>query len=297
MSAPPRVAVAAGRSARHAGTRRSWRPDPIAILALPAAIYMTVVFAAPLGMLLVESFRVEQQLTLANYGHVVGDRYGRLVVWNSVKLATLTTIFALVIGYPMAFVMARSRAGLQTVLLAVVFLPLSVSVIVKAFGWTILLRSDGIVNQMLMMLGITSEPLRLIFTEKGLLIGIVNMLLPFMVLPVYSVIAMIKPELEDAAACLGAGPVYRFFHVVLPLSMPGVIVGVALVFSQAVSAYVIPTLLAGERYRTMSMDIAKHYLFFGNEEIGSVLGVLLLVIAGIVVAASGLLTRERREAR
>ena len=171
-------------------------------------------------------------------------------------------------------------------------LPLSVGVVVKAFSWTILLRSDGVVNRFLVAVGALDAPVRLLFTETGLVLGAVNVFLPFMVLPIFSVVKVIDPRLLEAATTLGASPLYRFFRVTLPLTMPGVIAGVAFVFSMSVSMYVIPTLLMGDRFKTLSVLIARSFLFMRDRSLGSTVSVVLLLIAVAVVLASALLTRH-----
>jgi putative spermidine/putrescine transport system permease protein len=171
-------------------------------------------------------------------------------------------------------------------------LPLSVGVVVKAFAWTILLRSDGIVNRLLLAVGIVEAPVRLLFTESGLVLGAVNIFLPFMVLPIFAVVKLIDPRLLDAAATLGASPLHRFVRVTLPLTMPGVVAGIAFVFSMSVSMYVIPTLLMGDRFKTLSILVARSFLFMRDRSLGSTVSVVLLVIAVAVVVASALLARR-----
>jgi putative spermidine/putrescine transport system permease protein len=269
--------------------------DPLSFLALPGGVYLGLAFAVPLALLLLRSIQGADGFTLASYGRFLSDPYNLAVIGNTLKLALLTTAICLLVGYPAAFALAWSGGALQTFLLAALFLPLSVSVIVKAFGWTILLRSNGIVNQLLMAAHLTGEPVRLIFTQLGLLIGITNIFLPFMILPLFSVVKLIDARLDEAAATLGAGPLHRFLHVTLPLTLPGIVAGTALVFSLAVSAYVIPTLLIGDRYQVMSTIIAKSFLFNRNQQVGSTVGVLLLLIAVSVVVASSRLARDRRD--
>jgi putative spermidine/putrescine transport system permease protein len=180
----------------------------------------------------------------------------------------------------------------RSLLLATLFLPLAASVIVKAFAWTILLRSDGLVNTVLITLGIIREPIRMIFTETALIVGSVNIFLPFMILPIYSVVAQLDRRMTDAAATLGASPVVAFLRVTLPLTMPGIVAGVALVFSLSVSAYVVPTLLIGERYPTLASTIAKAYLLARQPAFGAAAGVVLLVIAIAVITLSTRLARS-----
>jgi putative spermidine/putrescine transport system permease protein len=277
------------------GTRRREPLDPALLLALPGTLYLGLVFALPLGALLLVSLWGPDGLTLAGYQKFLSDPFNWQVVGNTLELATLTTVWCLLLGYPSAFALVGARGWLQSLLIAALFLPLSLSVIVKAFGWTILLRSDGLVNRALLGLGLIDAPLRLIFTETGLLIGIVNIFLPFMVLPLFAVITTIDPRLRDAAATLGASPVYRFLHVTLPLTMPGVIAGASLVFSLAISAYVIPTLLIGDRHQVLSTVIAKSFLFLRDAQRGATTSVVLLVLAvAIVMASSRLAPHVRR---
>lgn len=284
------------RSGLGAGRVRD-RLEPSSFLALPGTLYLTLAFAVPLVLLLVTSVHTDAGWSVANYVRFFGDPFSWTVFWNTLKVALLTTAICLGVGYPAAVAVARAGGLLQALLLVALILPLSVGVVVKAFSWTILLRTDGIVNKTLMLLRLTDEPLRFLFTETGLVLGAVNVFLPFMVLPIFSVVKLIDPRLLDAAATLGSGPVHRFWHVMLPLSMPGVIAGVAFVFSMSVSMYVIPTLLIGDRYKTLSMLIARSYLFMRDRAVGSTVAVVLLLIAVAVVVGSAMLARRYSRSR
>jgi putative spermidine/putrescine transport system permease protein len=260
-------------------------------IAAPALLILAALFVVPLLLLLVGSVRSPAGFTLAEYARLLGTPYYLGVIWNSLRLALLTTVIAFAIGYPAAFALARARGVMRSLLLATLFLPLAASVIVKAFAWTILLRSDGLVNTMLITLGIIREPIRMIFTETALIVGSVNIFLPFMILPIYSVVAQLDRRMTDAAATLGASPVVAFLRVTLPLTVPGIVAGVALVFSLAVSAYVVPTLLIGERYPTLASTIAKAYLLARQPAFGAAAGVVLLVIAVAVITLGTRLAR------
>lgn len=266
--------------------------EPMAALALPGVGYMLVVFAGPLLVLLVASLYGPDGLSVDGYRRILGDPYYHGVIWNSVKLGLGTTVLALILGYPAAFALARAKGYVQVLLFTLIFLPLTVSIIVKTFGLTLLFRRDGLINWGLQGLGITDGPIRLVFTEFSLFVGMVNVFLPFMILPIYSVVRMIDARLVDAAACLGAGPAYRFNHVILPLSLPGIIAGVSLTFSLAVSAYVTPSLLIGDRFMTMSRIMAKSYLNLRDFQLGSSMAVLLLGIAIVVILASAWLSER-----
>ncbi|BAM86472.1 spermidine/putrescine ABC transporter permease [Bradyrhizobium oligotrophicum S58] len=259
----------------------------------PSMLIIALVFVLPLALLLgVSVLDAKGGINSANYTRLLGTPYYLGVIWNSLRLGLLTTLIAFLVSYPAAFALARARGPLRSTLLATLFLPLAASVIVKAFAWTILLRGDGLINTVLITLGIIEDPIRMIFTQTALITGAVNIFLPFMVLPIYAVVAQLDGRYAEAAATLGASPIVVFFRVILPLTLPGIIAGVALVFSLSVSAYVVPMLLIGEKYPTLATTIAKAYLLAREPGFGAAAGVVLLAIAVIVVALSTLLSRE-----
>ncbi|MGY3448858.1 ABC transporter permease [Bradyrhizobium sp. USDA 4353] len=259
----------------------------------PSLLIIALVFVLPLALLLgVSVLDPKGGVTVAHYVRLLGTPYYLGVIWNSLRLGLLTTLIAFLISYPAVFALARARGALRSILLATLFLPLAASVIVKAFAWTILLRSDGLINTVLIALRIIEDPIRMIFTQTALIVGAVNIFLPFMVLPIYAVVAQLDGRYAEAAATLGASPPVVFVRVILPLTLPGIIAGVALVFSLSVSAYVVPTLLIGEKYPTLATTIAKAYLLAREPGFGAAAGVVLLAIAVIVVALSTLLSRE-----
>jgi putative spermidine/putrescine transport system permease protein len=255
-------------------------------LALPAAVVLVFLYAVPLAHLFARSFDGDSGMSLDAYERIFGDSYGRLLIWNSLRLGLVTTALTLVVGYPAAFGLAFSRGALRSLFLASLFLPLAASVIVKAFAWSILLRSHGVVNETLMVLHLTNAPIRMIFTQVSLASGSANIFLPFMILPIYAVVAQIDPVLTEAAATLGASPVQAFLRVVAPLTLPGVVAGVALVFSLSVSAYVVPTLLMGENYPTLATAIAKAFLLTRDPALGSAAGAILVSIGLLLVISS-----------
>lgn len=268
------------------------RVDRIALLAVPGLGFLALVYALPLLLLLLKSFRTADGLSVAEYAAFFADDYNMGVLWRTLRIAALTTLLALIIAYPTAFVMARVRGFWLTVFLVAIVLPMSLGVVVKAFAWSILFRANGFINSTLQWLGLTTEPVRMLFTETALVIGAANVFLPFMVLPIYAVVRQMDSHLPEAAASLGASPFFRFFHVTLPLSLPGVVAGSAFTFSMAISMYVIPSLIVGERQQTLSMLIARSFLFLRNEPLGSTISAVLLAIAIFVVLFSSWLARR-----
>ena len=270
------------------------RADRTWLLAVPAVGYFAVAYALPLGLLLLVSFELPERFTIRPYLEYFADPFNWHVIRGTLRAALYTTVVSLLIGYPTAFALAWARGWVQVVFLIAMVLPLSVGIVVKAFAWTIVLRSDGVLNQGLMLLGLTEEPIRLIFTEAGLVFGAVNVFVPFMILPIYSVIRLMDARLPEAASTLGAPPLYVFRRVILPLTIPGVVAGVAFVFSLSLAMYVVPTLLIGERYMTLSRQIARSYLYLRDETLGSTVAVVLLAFALVVIVSSQWLANRVR---
>ncbi len=179
-------------------------------LALPAALVLIFLYAVPLAHLFARSFEGESGMSLAAYERILGDSYGRLLIWNSLGLGLVTTGLTLIIGYPAAFGLAFSKGALRSLFLASLFLPLAASVIVKAFAWSILLRSHGVVNETLMFLHLTNAPIRMIFTQVSLISGSANIFLPFMILPIYAVVAQIDRSLPKLRRRLALRQSKRF---------------------------------------------------------------------------------------
>ena len=268
------------------------RFDPVLLLAVPAVAYLALIYGAPLLMLLGRSVFSGGTVSLTPFVNFFGDAFNWAVIGNTLRVAVLVTLVCLVIGYPTALALTRARGAMQILILIAIILPLSVGVVVKAFAWQIVLRRDGVVSQFMTGIGLWDEPQRLLFTETGLVIGAANVFVPFMILPIYSVLKLIDPRLGEAAATLGASPVRRFFTVALPLSLPGIVTGVAFVFSMAASMYVIPSLLIGDRFQTLATLTGRSFLFMRNEQLGSTTAVVLLVLTVAIVMLSATLSKR-----
>jgi len=268
-----------------------------ALLALPAGGYMLLAFAVPLAMLCAASFQGPSGFGFENYLRYLADPYYRSIVTNSLAIGLGTTLSTLAIAYPAAFAIAARPAWQQTAILAIVFVPLTVGTIVKSFGWAIALRRNGIVNNMLVGLGIVDAPVQMLFNVWSLAIGMTNIFLPFMLLPIYSVVRGIDARLYETAESLGAGALFRFTHVALPLTLPGILAGASLVFSLSTAAYVIPLLLGGDRFVTVPMLIANGFLNTNNRALGATMAVILLATTTLVLMLFNRAARRSRFAR
>jgi putative spermidine/putrescine transport system permease protein len=230
--------------------------------------------------------------TLDNYARLLGEPLYARVLARTVGFALVTTAICAVLGYPLAYFIARTRSRLRGVYILMVFFPLLVSVIIRSYGWLALLGDQGAINSVWIRLPWTTGPLPLLFHGYSVVIGLVQVLLPFMVVPLMSAIQNIDTAQEEAATSLGGGPLLIFRAIILPLSAPGLISGSLLVFAGGMSAFAIPMFLGGPRQASMAVLIYQEMVFTFNWPIGSALSVLMLVTTLVAIVASLLAARR-----
>lgn len=222
--------------------------------------------------------------TLANYTKVLGDGYLLGVLGDTLALALTVTPICLLLGYPVAYHLARSRSRWGGVLYVMVLSPLLVGVVVRSFGWLILLSGNGVINRFLIDLGLVQTGLQLMNNKLGVTIALVHVFLPFMILPLVGVIQSIDPSLEAAARSLGASRAQVWRRVMLPLSWPGIQAGTILVFVLSLSAYVTPVMLGGARVKTMSVLVVQNLIDNFQWPAGAAQA-LLLTLCGVAAVA------------
>ena len=268
-------------------------------LLAPALLLLLVAFLVPVGMMVPTSFRpyvplvgITRGFTAGHYVKLVTDLYYLEIIGRTLALGFTVTLLTLVIGYPVAFFLARSRSRWRSWLTILVVFPLLLNLVVRTFGWIALLAQNGLVNQALRTLGLVDAPVKLLFNFAGLLIGMTHIFLPFMVLVLIGAIQNIPRDVEDAARVLGASWGATFVRVTLPLSAPGILSGSILVFVLAISALVTPRLLGGPTYRVMSTLIYDEFLERLNWPAGSAQALLLTVMVLALILLSGILARR-----
>ena len=221
------------------------------------------------------------QLKFSNFVTVVADNLYVRAYLSSVKYAAITTAICLVIGYPFAYFLARSKPNIRPALLMLLMLPFWTSFLLRVYAWKMLLADDGVFNQLLMWLGIQSEPLKMMYTPFSLTLGMVYTYLPFMVLPLYANLVKMDLRLLEAARDLGATPFVAFWKVTVPLSKGGIIAGALLVFIPCVGEFVIPELLGGPR--TLMIGRVLWDEFFSNNDWPLASAVAIVMILLIIV--------------
>lgn len=256
-------------------------------LVLPLILFLTVFFLYPLAQMARESAADG----FAAYESILTSPVYRKVFSNTVTIAAATTAICLVLAYPYAYVMNRVSPRMRLALMAFVLLPFWASLLVRSFAWIALLQDSGLVNQALQALGLTDGPLSLIRTTPGVLIGMVHIMLPYMVLPLYTAMARVDDRLLLAASSLGANPRRRFVRVFLPLTLPGLAAGCLLVFTISLGFYITPALLGAPSQAMVGEVIAEQVEQFGLST-ASALGIVLLTGTLVVLVVIALLAKR-----
>lgn len=269
-------------------------------LLAPAAALIFVFVLLPYVTVLVMSLRTPASgapygagFGLQAYAQVFGQGYYAWSLPQTLALGMATTLACLLLGYPIALHIATASRRWRGLLYAIVLSPLLVGIVVRSYGWTILLGNAGVINATLQGLGLIERPLPLMYNHFGVILALAHVFLPFMVLPLLAVLQGLDPAMAQAARSLGAGRLTVFRRVTLPVSMPGVQAGCILVFVLAISAYVTPALVGGMRVKTTTILVVDALVDQFQWPFGSAMALVLAALAGLVVLVFARLTRSR----
>ena len=282
----------ASRSAVHSARHRRhlrW------LLVVPLIIFFVVFFVIPVGLIFATSFNpqavgqvaVTSELTLENYIRFFSRSNYVLAAGRSVLLATIVSMVTLVVAYPMAYVIAKTRnPGRNTVLLILVLAAMQLDMVIRLYGMMVILGDNGLINQMLVALGLTGpdDPVQFMYNFLGVVLGLVQFSLPFMILTLVGVIRGIDPSLEEAARSLGANRRRAFVRVTLPVSMPGILSGSLLVFALSISSYIVPALMGGFRVGVLPIHIFQQVAEGARFQFGAAIAVILFILSAGTVA-------------
>lgn len=254
------------------------------LVLVPSIAWLGFLFIVPLMIVFVYSFlqrgtygNIEYIFTLNNYVHVFDPLYLKPVL-RSIYVATINTILCLLLGYPLAYFISHQPSHKKNFYLFLVMLPFWTNFLVRTYSWMIILRTEGLLNNLLIQLHLIHEPLTLLFTEKAVMLGLVYSYLPFMVLPLYASIEKLDHSLIDAAKDLGANPWNTFLKITLPLTRPGIISGSVIVFVPSLGAFIIPDLLGGAKNLMIGNLIKDQFLSARDWPFGSALSFLLMLV-------------------
>jgi ABC-type spermidine/putrescine transport system permease subunit I len=280
VSLTPRLRSVGGQVRAAAHLRRAqlrWL-----VLVLPLLVYLGVFYAYPVAAMMFRSIH-EPHWTADNFRQIFGSDIYLRVLWLTVRISLIVTGAALLLGYPVAYVLARVDRAKSNLLMILVLVPFWTSILVRTYAWMVLLGRQGIINQLLLWLGVIDEPLRLLNTTFAVYVAMVHVLLPFMILPLYGVIRGIDENLLRAAQGLGARPSGVFRQVLLPLSLPGVSAGCLLVFILSLGFFITPALVGGPRDLMIAVLIQQQVDLI-NWPFASALAVVLLAAALLIFA-------------
>jgi len=261
------------------------------LLLSPALVTLLLLMVLPICIMFVYSFYefvtagVERHVyTTANWHEFFTDSYYHMFLWKTVRVAAITAILCALLGYPPAYFIAMTRYKHKWLLLLLLIVPFWISFTIRTFSWIHILGEQGVINVLLMKAGLTAEPLRMLYTEGAVVMGMIHFLLPYMILNVYVSIEGIDRNLISAARTLGCTAWQAFYEVVLPLSLPGLMAGLLLCFVLAAGSYVTPEILGSTRDALFGNVIFDTIMGQLNWPMGSTLSIVLLVMLGIVAA-------------
>jgi len=263
-------------------------------LALPLGALFVAFFVAPLAVLVLLSLHGEAAMrtwTFAHYIKFFTDAFNYSILFETLLLGAKATLLCLVFGYPIAWVCARAGARVQSIIVFLVIMPILTSVVVRTFAWIVILGRQGVINQIWLGLG-ASEPLKLLYTETGVVMVLAQVQMPLMVLPILTVMSKIDSNLADASRVLGAGEWKTLWRVTIPLSLPGVIAGCILTYTACITAFVTQTLIGGARLIYMPLHIYQQAVGANNWPFAAAISVVFMVAVLIIVGVLGALGRK-----
>lgn len=254
----------------------------------PYILWMIIFIVVPLALILLYSFTVGEEggitnlrFSLDNFRRFLDPKYLD-VLWISINLALKSTLITMVLGYPLAMIIAKEKPKKRNVMILLLVIPMWMNFLLRTYAWLTLLGKNGFINYIITKLGFA--PLNLIYNDRAVLLGMVYNFLPFMVLPIYSVLVKIDKSLIEAAEDLGANKFEVFSKVTFPLSIPGIITGITMVFMPAVSTFVISRLLGGGQYMLIGNLVEQQYLWVGDWHFGSAISIIMMVFILVTMA-------------
>jgi spermidine/putrescine transport system permease protein len=263
------------------------------ILLGPGVLYLVVLLLVPCGMIFAYSLfergtygGIDYNLTIDNYQRAFSSIYFSIFL-ESLKIAVETTAVGLLIAYPAAYMIAMQPRGRQMALLVLIMLPFWSNYLIRTYAWMVLLNSEGLINRLLIDLGIIGEPLALLYNEFAIVLGLVYNYVPFVILALYSSISRLGPEPREASMDLGAGALTTFWRITLPLTLPGIAAGGVFIFVLSIGNFITPDLLGGGQRPMLGNLIFAQFFSARDWPFGSALGFLLVVIMTLLLLAQG----------
>ena len=258
-------------------------------LAIPYIVWAAIMLLLPMALIAMYSFTepgnsiISFSFTLDHYIKFFTDPDFLLILWRSIMIAVKTTVICLFLGYPVAYFIARSKERVQNILVLCITIPMWINMLVRTYAWIGLLSEGGLIQRIFSLIGFGNT--ELLYTEAAVLLGMVYNFLPFMILQINTSLCKMDHSLLEAGADLGASPVQTFLRITLPLSLPGVINGITLVFLPSVSSFFIPKLLGGGQYFLIGNMIENQFITVGEWNFGSAISMIMAIIMMLLMMA------------
>lgn len=260
-------------------------------LLFPAGFWLLFFFIMPLGLIVVYSFAqrglyggIDWVFTWENYTRAIDPLYF-IIFWRSLGVALFTTVFCLLCGYPLAYFIAFASPRLKNFLLILLIIPFWTNFLIRTYAWIVILQDQGLINTPLLYFGIIREPLNLLYNTRAVMIGMLYGYLPFMVLPIYASLEKLNPPLLEASMDLGANRLKTFFYVTVPLTLPGIVAGIILVFVPTIGEFIIPDILGGAKTILIGNIVTNQFLTARDWPFGSAMTMILVafVLIGLSI--------------
>lgn len=252
------------------------------VLLLPGVVFLTLFLVIPIVMTIASTFFQEGSFTVQGYLTFLTDPYNLKIVWTTLRVSFVTTIVCILLGFPASYYISKLGPRKKGILLALAIFPLLTSSVVRSFSWMIILGKKGLLNSSLLSIGLIEKPLEILYTPTAMMIGMIHLFLPLIIITLVGVMENIDPDLLKAAESLGASKFTAFRQVILPLSMPGLIIGSILVFVGSLTAYTTPALLGGKQ-GVISTFLYQNAITLNDWHMASVIATIMIVITFVVI--------------
>lgn len=264
---------------------------PAYMLVLPGALFLTVFMVIPIALIILSTFRTDNGISLGGYISFFTDPYTLGILWTTLKLSLITTIICILLGYPAAYYISRTKVSRRGIYLALAIFPLLTSAVVRSFSWMVTLGKNGLINNLLIDMHLIDKPIQILYTETSIIIGLVHLFLPLMIISLIGVLENIDGDLVKAAASLGASRFKSFIKVILPLSVPGLLVGSTLVLVGSLTAYATPQLLGGKK-RVLATLLFQNTMTLGDWKTASIIATIMIALTFLLIGIINSLAKK-----
>jgi putative spermidine/putrescine transport system permease protein len=252
------------------------------LLLLPGVLFLTLFLVIPIVMTIASTFYQEGSFTVQGYLTFLTDPFNLKILWTTLQVSLVTTIACILLGFPASYYISKLGPRKKGILLALAIFPLLTSSVVRSFSWMIILGKKGLLNSSLLSIGLIEKPLEILYTPTAMMIGMIHLFLPLIIITLVGVMENIDPDLLKAAESLGASKFTAFRKVILPLSMPGLIIGSILVFVGSLTAYTTPALLGGKQ-GVISTFLYQNAVTLNDWHMASVIATIMIVVTFVVI--------------